>query len=455
MEQEKSAQLLNDTEAAVAAGSEVTDALRRELRQDVPIPMNYANYSLPAKHGSGVFYQGEFETPSDGTAQAVRLHARALADTGIPLLLRSFSGMVVNAQGVAEPVCLTGLPPEVENEVGALTTTDIAVARPSIKHLVIRSAEHLRQVIVPRGAIPLLDDISEQIKLHNGIYANSIVYSVWERDRIDPAVAKMLARVRQCWVPSEHNAKLLRDSGVPAEHVHVVPHPYKDNDPIHACTRRPASLHCGSRRFYAIGRWEPRKGFDKLVRAFLLAFSPEDDVHLTIKYSGSGRWPQYQSPEECLTLSFDERAVNGWKPKDVAERIHLIDGRVTRSKIVQLHFENNIYVSSSHGEAWNLSAFDAKLAGNTLVYVPWGGVCDFAESSDIAIPCKLGPVHESYNWEHGSQWADYTIPLLARGLRCATVPSEFRRPGGLDRFSMAAVGRQMRDLVDSAFPALE
>ena len=92
-------------------------------------PENYAAPSTKAEHAHGVLYQGEFETVSDGTAQAVRLHARALADTGIPVLLRSFSSTVVNADGVAEPVHLVGLPPEVDTEVGPLTKTSIAETR--------------------------------------------------------------------------------------------------------------------------------------------------------------------------------------------------------------------------------------------------------------------------------------------------------------------------------------
>ena len=44
-----------------------------------------------ADHPFGVAYQGEYETLHDGTAVAVRKHAVALARTGLPVLLRSFS----------------------------------------------------------------------------------------------------------------------------------------------------------------------------------------------------------------------------------------------------------------------------------------------------------------------------------------------------------------------------
>lgn len=421
----------------------------REASPPTEPAQNYVAPSTAAKHPVGVLYQGEFETPSDGTARAVRLHARALAGTGVPLLLRSFSSVVVNAYGIAEPVYVAGMPEEVEKEVGSLLTTDVALFRPVIKHVVIRSAEHCRQLLLPRGAIPLeADSVEAQMKMRDGIYGNTIVYSVWERDRIDEGIGRQLARVKQCWVPCQMNRRLLIDAGVPEARVHVVPHPYTDDDMIHVCTKRPPTEHDGWRRFYSIGRWEPRKGLGALIYAFLGAFQPGDKVSLTIKYSGSGQWQDYPSPAELMQ---NMAGFNSWSPDSIRRHVTILDGRVKRSMIVKLHYENNIYVSASHGEAFGLPAFDAKLAGNAMVYVPWGGVADLAEDSDIAIPYKMGPVDASYRWEHGAEWAHYQLEDLVEGLRRARPPEVFRRPPSFEsRFSLGAVGQQMRDLVDVA-----
>lgn len=429
----------------------------REALRTAPVVQNYFTPGRAAKYPYGVLYQGEFETPSDGTAQAVRLHARALAETGIPLLLRSFSGVVVNADGVAEPVFAAGLPPEVDEEVGHLLSTDIAVMRPVIKHLVIRSVEHLRQVLMPRGAVPLdADNIEQQIAMRDQIYSNTIVYSVWERDRIDEGIARLLARVRQCWVPCSHNRQLLVKSGVPEDRVHVVPHPYLDSDKIHVCTRRPPLVFDGWRRFYSIGRWEPRKGFAELIEAFLTAFRSSDKVSLSIKYSGTGNWPDYPTPEEALARAVAAAPLeNAWTPQLAQEAVRTVGGRVKRSKIVQLHFENNVYVSASHGEAWGLPQFEAKLAGNRMVYVPWGGVIDFASDEDVAVPCELQPAHASYKWEHGARWAGYRMEDLVEGLRRARLPERFERQRGFEgRFGLKAVGEKMRILVDAALPRI-
>lgn len=416
---------------------------------------NYFPDSVSAAHPYGVLYQGEFETPTDGTARAVRLHARALAATGLPVLLRSFSNVVINKNGVAEPTFVAGMPEEVTREVGHLLNTDIAEFRPAIKHVVIRSSEHLRQLLMPRGAIPLEhSNIEQQILMRDSIYENTIVYSVWERDSLDPGIAASLARVKQCWVPCEQNRQLLVGAGVPADRVHVVPHPYEPDSIEQLCNRRPAGIHSGWKRFYSIGRWEPRKGFDALLGAFLMAFKPGNKASLTIKYSGNGHWADFVTPDEALHLAVSLNSVNGWTLDNVGKHVSIVGGRVNASRITQLHFENNIYVSASHGEAWGLPAFDGKRSGNAMVYIPWGGVADFAQDSDIALPFQMIEAAPSYRWEHGAKWASSSVEAIAEGLQRATIPESFAAPASYqNRFSLEAVGKQMRLLVDVAAPS--
>ena len=101
-------------------------------------------------------------------------------------------------------------------------------------------------------------------------------------------------------------------------------------------------------------------------------------------------------------------------------------------------------MSSSHGEAWCLPAYEAKVAGNAMVHVPYGGTADFAAASDVAVPFRLGPVHTGYGWEPGARWADYHIADLSAALRAARAPARYERPVGFaERFSFDSVGREM------------
>ncbi len=401
---------------------------------------NYFAPGTPADHPYGVMYQGEWETEWDGTAVAVRRHARSLASTGIPVLLKSFSGLVTNAEGVPQPVFAVGLPPAVEAEVGDLGRTSLGSLSVLLRHLVVKNEASLDMQLMPRHVVHA--DPTLLLKMRSAVYNSTVTYTVWERHRVALGIARLLDRCAQAWVPCRQNAEALIGSGVRAERVHVVPHPYDPADPICQLIRRkPIS----ERRFYAVGRWEPRKGFHELVGAFLQAFRPGDPVHLTIK-SSPGQWRGYPAPEE--SLAHWAQVYDYWDAGRLAEQVQVDLRRYPRSKILKLHYDHNLYVQSSHGEAWGLPAFEAKLAGNRLVHVPFGGSADYAEPSDVAIPWSLGPVHPAYRWEREAEWAEFQVDALAEALHKATAPTEYERPAHYERvFGFDAVGRQMAGLL--------
>lgn len=393
-----------------------------------------------AEHPYGVLYQGEWETENDGNAFAVRKHARALADAGVPVILKSFSNVVVT-DGVAEPVPVIGLPEKVRQEVRGLHRTSVSRIAPMVKHMVVANAERFARTLM-RGIVGPADRAELVIGAQQAAYQGTIIYSVWERSAISQDVARHLSLAAENWVPCHHNAEMLRKAGV--ERVRVVPHPYDPADDICKLVQRPLPAG-GWRLFYSIGKWEPRKGYAKLIEAFLRAFTPLDKAVLTIKYSG-GQHRDYPTPDEAvmMALSRPEVQANGWTADKLDGRLVLVGKRLPRSRIVELHYRNNIYVNSSHGEGWCLPAFEAKLAGNGLVHVAYGGTADFAHIRDRRVPFRMAPVHSSYGWEPEAEWADYDIEHLAEALHLTTPPEKFERPKGFDAFSKANVGQQMR-----------
>jgi glycosyltransferase involved in cell wall biosynthesis len=391
-----------------------------------------------SRYRYGVEYRGNHETVHDGTNVAVRRHARALAEAGMPVLLTSPTGHVI-VDGISRPTWEVGLPAAVEHEVGGLRRSEMSERTVRIVHAVVKSAEALQALVLPRSVSEADPELADYV-LHR-----TVLYTVWERDRISDDVARVMQSVGECWVPCQQNAEMLRSCGV--SNVFVVPHPFDPSDPLEKMRRRIPSYRPqggDTRRFYTIGAWQPRKAQHELLGAWLEAFGPEEDATLTIKTHG--RWPGYPDPETSIQHWMQHPAVRarGWHPDLVRHKVRIVDDHLTNDGIRRLHFDNNIYLACSHGEAWCLPAFDAKQAGNRLVHVGYGGTADFASEDDISVPYELEPVHESYAWEDGAQWASVDHHQLVAALRRAQPPDDYASSALDDRFRIDQVGELMR-----------
>lgn len=422
--------------------SEATVDGNPEEGREVSTVKAYFAPGKAATHKRGVLYQGDYQNESDGTGIAIRLHARALASTGVPLLLKPASSMVLSSRGVFEPLHLAGISEGVKAEVGDLPNTSVAALYPVIRHFVVHKAEDINSRVM-RGATSNLDDPEIFIKLSNAAYSGTVLYSVWERDRVDARIVREMNRVGDNWVPCEQNAEMLRKCGV--ERVAVIPHPFDFNNQLTKLTkRRPMK----TRRFYNIGRWEPRKNQVEILLAFFETFKPGDDVHLTMKFHGS--WEGY--PNLAQTLEYIHETHSAWTPEQVEKHLTTIEGHVRADQILKLHYENNIYLAPSAGEAWCLPAFEAKVAGNKLIHTPYGGTADFCEAGDVALGYELGPVPPTYGWSEDSEWAHVSGTSLRAALGSVEAPEEYVRTVAFsNKFGMPAVGHLMRARLKEIF----
>lgn len=415
---------------------------------------NYFTPSEPAKHSHAVLYQADFQSPADGTASAARAHAVALAATGIPLLLKPLSTKLVIG-GVVEDMTSVGLPPEVSSQVGHLIETSASSLVPLIRHFVIYSGDQITRTLM-RGVVAPGENLEFMRAARDSIYGQTILFSVWERTVIQPDVVSQLNRVAMNWVPCEHNRQILLKNGVSPDRVTVVPHPYDPSDPICLLRKRQkgrsysGQSDLSDRRFYAIGRWEPRKGFPELIDAFLAVNCGDPRAHLTIKTHEVGweGFPTVLEHQEAMCAKYE------LSPEEFRKRVTIIDRPVNRKGIVRLHFENNIYVCPSRGEAFCLPAFEAKLAGNRMIHVPWGGTTDFASPWDLQIEYDLLPVDKTYRWPEGSLWAVPRRHSLERCLSTACPPDDYSGDNDLSAFSSEKVGARMRESVSRVVDSL-
>ncbi len=395
-----------------------------------------------ADHPIGVLYYADHETLDDGVCRQVRLHARALADTGMPLKLQSIASRV----RYGPETFVAGedmLMPEVREKVGSLRKTTIARAGIIIVQAVIWEVNTLWRLLLPTY-VQREDGFSEVV------LRKTIVYMPWERDTVAREMVKGLERVGQVWLQCERNIKAFVEAGLPREKIRHMPNGFDPASPVcRIAETRPRVPH--GRRYYTIAKWEPRKGLVELVRAWLQTFSPGDAASLTIKTQPyGGRWDDLPSPAELVKRCLEDPDIagRGWTKENLSRQLFIFQGLWSEADITKLHALNNIYVSASHAEGWDYPAFDARCAGNRLVHVGFGGSEDYAGPGDVRVPFELGPVHRGYGWEPHARWAVYTERALMDALRAATPPASRVFPAAeLDGYTAETVGALMHDHV--------
>ena len=111
----------------------------------------------------------------------------------------------------------------------------------------------------------------------------------------------------------------------------------------------------------------PRKGVDCLLRAYVEAFSAEDDVTLIIK--------TFDNPHNEIE-SWIEEATRGIKRPP---HIFLIKKDLREEELKRLYLECDILAAPSRAEGFGLPIAEAMLSGLAVLTSAWGGQRDFCD----------------------------------------------------------------------------
>lgn len=207
-----------------------------------------------------------------------------------------------------------------------------------------------------------------------------IAYTTWEAPQAPIQIAGALHMFEQIWVPSRSNEHAFARM---QPRVRVLPHAF---DPTTLAERRRPMGHRRELpfRFYYLGAWSERKNPAGLIRAFAQAFTPEDHVHveLIMQCSNAGMHP------DAL------RELAG----PMASKVIPYTGRwgeaLTDTGVADLHMFSDCYVTATRGEAWNLPAFDAMLAGRHVIAPAGQGTDDYLRDTSADLyPMKPWPGH--------------------------------------------------------------
>lgn len=393
---------------------------------------------VSSTHETGVLYMGPWENEADGFSEHTRRCARALSLAGLPVHLRSAT------PSFHKPNRMSGR--DLRDEMADLLNESIHCYSVMV-HQVVPSGGVLDNITVreftasqrfPKAGFTM----QQQAMINRG----RVISAVWEREDLSDVEVRALKRVAQVWVACKANLEMLERHGV--DNGRWVPIPYLPDDPLlqlNGLKRRRGPV-----RFYAIGKWEPRKEHRNLLGAFLREFAP-GEAKLWLKTSPRApRMLDYPaSPHESITTWLkDERVIQrGWTWDNIQKFVHLIMHVLPQKQIVELHSVGDVYVSASRGEGFDMPSFDAKMAGNLLVYTPSGGPQDFAGQLDERVePTGSVPCHPFYEWGDAT-YLDYDVNELGAAMRRAWITvrkGQACRGMDLEPYSMKSVGEMMK-----------
>jgi glycosyltransferase involved in cell wall biosynthesis len=274
-----------------------------------------------------------------------------------------------------------------------------------------RQFSHVRFATAQDGERCLLDD-----RMDLSPYGRNVWYVTPETAPFSVVDPKLYERVSQVWVPSEFSRHALLSAGVSAGLVTRVPLG------VDTETFRPAEGARPNRPFTFLTVSNPhavrRKGLDTLIRAYLAAFSPHDDVILVLHARKLG--------DVARALLDSTGYREGASPRVVVQ-----DARV--ESMAELYRSVDCYLQPTRGESFGLAILEAMASGLPSIVTGGGGHMDFCgPETNLLIDYRLTPVDRDP--ERRGRWADPDPDHLVHLLRTAQTDA------GLGR----AVGRRAR-----------
>ncbi|HVB40382.1 MAG TPA: glycosyltransferase [Terriglobales bacterium] len=261
--------------------------------------------------------------------------------------------------------------------------------------------------------------------------------TTFETDGLPPGWRERCNAMDEIWVPSTFNREMFAGAGVAEARLRVMPEGLD--------TRRfrpglePLPIPCRRRfNFLSVFDWIDRKGGDVLLRAFLDAFGPDDDVALILKVH---KFDEPEADLEARLLDFIEREAG--VPLDHSPCVILLRGLLPARDMPRLYNSADAFVLPSRGEGWGRPYMEAAACGLPVLATRWSGQTDFLNDGNSYLIEVEGvvPVPQDSDREIyiGQRWAEPSVEHLSQLMRqAASHPDEARARGQQARRDMVA-----------------
>ncbi|HVA63530.1 MAG TPA: glycosyltransferase [Terriglobales bacterium] len=239
--------------------------------------------------------------------------------------------------------------------------------------------------------------------------------TAFETNSLPPGWRERCNALDQIWVPSQFNRDSFLRAGVDEHRLRVMP------EGLDTGKFRPglAPLPIPGRRGYAflsIFDWIDRKGPDVLLRAFLSAFTADDDVSLILKIH---KFDDPNADLEGRLLHFIEREAG--VPLQRAPHILVLRGLLPKADMPRLYASADAFVLPSRGEGWGRPYMEAAATQLPVLATRWSGHLDFLHDDNSYLIDIEGVVPAPRDSDRdvyiGQGWAEPSVEHLAALMR--------------------------------------
>ncbi|GAB5031140.1 cazy family gt4 [Nannochloropsis oceanica] len=292
--------------------------------------------------------------------------------------------------------------------------------------------------------------------------------TMFETDRLPSGWAERMSedKMDEIWVPTAFHKQIFVDGGVDAERLQVVGEPidtdfFSPRNPalqafLSSSSSSPRSpllpfVTPSSFLYLSVFKFEERKGYDVLLRAYFEAFERgEDDVALlllTNAYHGS---EDFESPVRDIARKFFPDKLY---PQDLPP-VHIMSG-VDALHLVALYQAADVFVLPSRGEGWGRPHVEAMAMEIPIIATNWSGPSEYMTSTN-SYPLRTDGLVEIQDGPFkGHKWAEPSISHLVSLLRYTLTHQEEGRERGREarrdmqaRYSLGAMGKELRRHLD-------
>jgi autotransporter strand-loop-strand O-heptosyltransferase len=196
-----------------------------------------------------------------------------------------------------------------------------------------------------------------------------IGYVVWENTLYPQDFFGKLLECDQVWVPTEWQAKITIDQGIPANKVKIVREAV--NPEIYETKTSPLSNDVFT--FVLFGAWGDRKSTKEIIRSFINVFGNNSKVQLILSVANNFNNDGFANTHERL------KANNLY-----ASNINIVDF-VPREDYIRYIQNAHVFLSCARGEGWNIPLIEAMACGVPSIYSNCSGQLEFAKDKGIPV----------------------------------------------------------------------